>query len=43
MLIRASGIEPAIRVMVESTSKAQVDKFMKKGVELVQNLVEEGR
>ena len=40
MLIRASGTEPAIRVISESTSKAQTDELMNKGKNLVQNLVE---
>ena len=43
MLIRPSGTEPAIRVIAESTSKAQVDELMEKGAELVQNLVENNR
>jgi phosphoglucosamine mutase len=40
MLIRASGTEPAIRVISESTSKAHTDELMNKGKNLVQNLVE---
>jgi len=40
MLIRASGTEPAIRVISESTSKAQTDELINKGKKLVQNLVE---
>jgi len=40
MLIRASGTEPAIRVISESTSKAQTDELINQGKKLVQNLVE---
>jgi len=40
MLIRASGTEPAIRVISESTSKAHTDELINKGKNLVQNLVE---
>ena len=43
MLIRASGTEPAIRVVSESTSKAKADDLVSKGKELVQNLVEADR
>jgi phosphomannomutase/phosphoglucomutase len=43
MLIRASGTEPAIRVVSESTSKAKTDELVSKGKELVQNLVEADR
>jgi phosphoglucosamine mutase len=40
MLIRASGTEPVIRVVSESTSQAQTDGLVSKGEELVQSLVE---
>jgi phosphoglucosamine mutase len=40
MLIRASGTEPAIRVISESTSKSRTDELINKGKMLVQNLVE---
>ncbi len=40
MLIRASGTEPCIRVISESTSQAQSDELIGKGKRLVQSLVE---
>jgi phosphomannomutase len=40
MLIRASGTEPLIRVVSESTSQANTDELISKGKELVQSLVE---
>jgi phosphoglucosamine mutase len=40
MLIRASGTEPAIRIISESTSSSQTDELINKGKNLVQNLVE---
>jgi phosphoglucosamine mutase len=40
MLIRASGTEPVIRVISESTSQTQTDELISKGKELVQSLVE---
>jgi len=40
MLIRASGTEPAIRVISESTSQTQTDELINKGKELVESLVE---
>jgi phosphoglucosamine mutase len=40
MLIRASGTEPLIRVVSESTSLARTNKLLSKGKELVQSLVE---
>jgi phosphoglucosamine mutase len=43
MLIRASGTEPVIRVISESTSQAQTDELVSKGKELVQSLVEANR
>jgi len=43
MLIRASGTEPVIRVVSESTSQAQTDGLVSKGKELVQSLVEASR
>jgi phosphomannomutase/phosphoglucomutase len=43
MLIRASGTEPVIRVISESTSQAQTDGLVSKGKELVQSLVEANR
>jgi phosphoglucosamine mutase len=43
MLIRASGTEPLIRVVSESTSQVQTDELISKGKELVQSLVEANR
>jgi phosphoglucosamine mutase len=43
MLIRASGTEPVIRVISESTSQTQTDDLISKGKELVQSLVEARR
>jgi len=43
MLIRASGTEPVIRVISESTSQTQTDEIIGKGKELVQSLVEANR
>jgi len=43
MLLRASGTEPVIRVISESTSQTQTDELMRKGKELVQSLVEANR
>ncbi|MCJ7791506.1 MAG: phosphoglucosamine mutase [Dehalococcoidia bacterium] len=43
MLIRASGTEPVIRVISESTSQTQTDKLIRKGKKLVQSLVEANR
>ncbi len=40
MLIRASGTEPVIRVISESTSQTQTDELISKGKKLVQGLVE---
>jgi phosphomannomutase/phosphoglucomutase len=40
MLIRASGTEPVIRVISESTSQTQTKELISKGKELVQSLVE---
>jgi phosphoglucosamine mutase len=40
MLIRASGTEPVIRVISESTSQIHTDELISKGKELVQSLVE---
>jgi len=40
MLIRASGTEPVIRVISESTSQTQTDELINKGSKLVQSLVE---
>jgi phosphoglucosamine mutase len=40
ILIRASGTEPVIRVIAESTSQIQTDELISKGKELVQSLVE---
>jgi len=39
MLIRASGTEPAIRVIAESISKSQTDELINKGIKLVQSLL----
>jgi phosphomannomutase len=43
MLIRASGTEPAIRVIAESLSKSRTDELIDKGTKLVQSLVEASR
>jgi phosphoglucosamine mutase len=43
MLIRASGTEPIIRVISESTSQTQTDELISKGKKLVQSLVEASR
>lgn len=40
MLIRASGTEPVIRVISESTSQTQTKELISKGKELIQSLVE---
>ncbi|MBN2187667.1 MAG: phosphoglucosamine mutase [Dehalococcoidia bacterium] len=40
MLVRASGTEPAIRVIAESGLKAQADELISEGKKLVQSLVE---
>jgi phosphoglucosamine mutase len=40
MLIRASGTEPLIRLVSESTSQAKTDELVSKGKELVRSLVE---
>jgi phosphomannomutase len=40
MLIRASGTEPVIRVISESTSQIQTNELINKGKALVQSLVE---
>jgi phosphoglucosamine mutase len=40
LLIRASGTEPAIRVIAESTSEADTDDLIMRGTELVQTVVE---
>ena len=40
MLIRASGTEPVIRVISESTSQTQTDNLVSKGKKLVQGVVE---
>jgi phosphoglucosamine mutase len=39
MLIRASGTEPAIRVIAESTSESKTESLLKQGTKLVQELV----
>lgn len=43
MLIRASGTEPVIRVISESTSQTQTNELISNGKELVQSLVEASR
>ena len=43
MLIRASGTEPVIRVVSESTSQTRTDKLVSQGKELVQSQVEANR
>jgi len=43
MLIRASGTEPVIRVISESTSQTQTAELISKGKKLVQSLVEANR
>jgi phosphoglucosamine mutase len=40
ILIRASGTEPVIRVISESTSQTQIEELISKGKELIQSLVE---
>jgi len=40
MLIRASGTEPVIRVVSESTSQAKTDELVSQGKELVQSVLE---
>ncbi|MBM4462383.1 MAG: hypothetical protein FJ012_03465 [Chloroflexi bacterium] len=40
MLIRASGTEPAIRVIAESTSTAETQELLQRGVQCVQPLIE---
>jgi len=40
MLIRASGTEPVIRIIAESSSQTLSNRLLEKGKELVQNLVE---
>jgi len=39
MLIRASGTEPAIRVMAESTSRAETEALLTKGVQAVASIL----
>jgi len=43
MLIRASGTEPVIRVISESTSHTQANELISKGKGLVQSLMEGNR
>jgi phosphoglucosamine mutase len=43
LLIRASGTEPAIRIISESTSQIQTNELISKGKGLVQSLVEANR
>ena len=43
VLNRASGTEPVIRVISESTSQTQTSELISKGKELVQNTVEGNR
>ncbi|NWF77539.1 MAG: hypothetical protein HXY36_02935 [Chloroflexi bacterium] len=43
MLIRASGTEPVIRVIAESTSQTRTDELVNKGKKIVQDLVEGNR
>jgi phosphomannomutase len=43
MLIRASGTEPVIRLISESTSRTQTAELISKGKRLVQSLVETNR
>jgi len=43
MLIRASGTEPAIRLISESPLQTQTDELISKGKKLVQSLVEASR
>ena len=40
MLIRASGTEPAIRVIAESTSSAEMESLLGEGVKAVENVLE---
>jgi len=41
MLIRASGTEPAIRVVAESTSSPKTESLLRQGTRVVQDLVKE--
>jgi len=41
MLIRASGTEPAIRVIAESESRAQTEPLLSQGAKAVESIVEE--
>ncbi|MGA2671112.1 MAG: hypothetical protein ABSF21_06855 [Dehalococcoidia bacterium] len=43
ILIRASGTEPVIRIISESTSQTQTDELISKSKKLVQSLVEVNR
>jgi phosphomannomutase len=43
ILIRASGTEPVIRIISESTSQTQTDELISKSKKLVQSLVEANR
>ena len=40
MLIRASGTEPAVRVIVESTSKEETEILLNQGIQTVGNIVQ---
>ncbi|MFC2013594.1 hypothetical protein ACFLU8_01755 [Chloroflexota bacterium] len=40
MLIRASGTEPAIRLIAESTSQAETEALLRKGVQAVESVLE---
>ena len=39
MLIRASGTEPAIRVMAEANSRAEMEGLLAKGVQAVESIL----
>jgi len=40
MLIRASGTEPAVRVIAESTSRSETEMLLSKGVQAIDNILE---
>ena len=40
MLIRASGTEPAIRVIAESNSRAETEALLNRGVQAVEGVLE---
>ena len=40
MLIRASGTEPAVRVIAESTSRSETEMLLSKGVQTIESILE---